>query len=136
VLKSRYIYYPGKTGSDTNIYQEGGFYMSECNCNCSGCGNDHDHEQGCNCDEVSNIIELTGEDGEVINVEFIATIKVDEQEYAIMHSIEESDDGDVIIMRMEKDGDEDYLASIDDDDELERVFEAFKKVAAEDYDFE
>lgn len=112
--------------------------MSECNCNCSGCGNDHDHdhEQGCNCDEVSNIIELTGEDGEVINVEFIATIKVDEQEYAIMHSIEESDDGDVIIMRMEKDGDEDYLASIDDDDELERVFEAFKKVAAEDYDFE
>lgn len=106
--------------------------MSEHDCN--GCG--HNHNEDCNCEDENDIIELTGEDGEVINVEFIATIKVEEQEYAIMHSVEESDDGDVIIMRMEKDGDEDYLVSIDDEDELERIFEAFKKVASEDYDFE
>jgi len=106
--------------------------MSECNCN--GCGHNHDYD--CNCEDANNIIELTGENGEIINVEFIATIKVDEQEYAIMHAVEESEDGDVIIMKMEKDGEEDYLVSIEDEDELERVFEAFKKVAAEDYDFE
>lgn len=104
--------------------------MSECNCN--GC--DYNHAQDCNCE--SNIIELIGENGEVINVEFIASIKVDEQEYAIMHAIDDSDDGDVIIMKMEKDGDEDYLVCIEDEDELERIFEAFRKIAAEDYDFE
>lgn len=106
--------------------------MSEHNCN--GCG--HNHSQYCNCEDTNNIIELIGENGEIINVEFIATIKVEEQEYAIMHALDDSDDGDVIIMRMEKDGDEDYLVSIEDEDELERIFEAFKKVAAEDYDFE
>jgi len=103
-------------------------------CNCNECG--HNHDQDCSCEDMNNIIELVGENGEIINVEFIATIKVEEQEYAIMHALDDSDDGDVIIMKMEKDGDEDYLVSIEDEDELERVFEAFKKVAAEDYDFE
>lgn len=102
--------------------------MSDCNCNT--CGHD------CDCEEMDNIIELTGENGEVIRVEFIATIKVEEQEYAIMHSVEDSDDGDVIIMRMEKDGDEDYLVSIEDEDELERIFEVFKQTAADEFNFE
>ena len=108
--------------------------MSEYDCDSCGCGCEHDHD--CNCEDLDNIIELTGENGDVIKVEFIASIKAEDQEYAIMHSIEESDDGDVIIMRMEKDGEEDYLVSIDDEDELDRVFEAFKKVAADDYEFE
>lgn len=100
--------------------------------NCHECGHQHD------CDDMDNIIELTGENGETIKVEFLATVKVDEKEYAVMHSLEESDDeaGEVIIMRMEKDGDEDYLESIEDEDELDRVFEAFKQSAIDEYDFE
>ena len=46
------------------------------------------------------------------------------------------DNGEVIIMRMEKDGDEDILVSIEDEDELDRAFEAFKQSASEEYDFE
>jgi len=99
--------------------------------NCHECGHNHD------CEEMDNIIELTGENGETIQVEFLATVKMDEQEYAILHSLEETDDdGEVIIMRMEKDGDEDILVSIEDEDELDRAFEAFKQTASEDYDFE
>ncbi len=101
--------------------------------NCHECGHHHD------CEEMDNIIELTGENGETIKVEFLATVKMEDQEYAVLHSLEESDDddnGEVIIMRMEKDGDEDFLVSIEDEDELDRAFEAFRQSASDEYDFE
>ena len=77
--------------------------------NCHDCGHQHD------CEGMDNIIELTGENGETIQVEFLATVKLEDQEYAVMHSLEDSDDedeGEVIIMRMEKDGEEDFLVSM------------------------
>lgn len=103
--------------------------------NCCDCG--HHHE----CDEMDNIIELTGENGEVLRVGFLATVKMDNKEYAIMYPVNGDDDdsgsdGEVIIMRMENDGNEDYLVSIDDENELDRAFEAFKKAASDEYDFE
>jgi hypothetical protein len=101
--------------------------------NCHECGHQHD------CGEMDNIIELTGENGETIQVEFLATVKMEDQEYAVLHSLEEDDDdenGEVIIMRIEKDGDEDILVSVEDEDELDRAFEAFKQSASEEYDFE
>lgn len=101
--------------------------------NCHECGHQHD------CEDMDNIIELTGENGETIKAEFLDTVKMDDQEYAVLHSLEEGDDddnGEVIIMRMEKDGDEDILVSIEDEDELDRAFEAFKQAASDEYDFE
>ncbi|NLO39679.1 MAG: DUF1292 domain-containing protein [Ruminiclostridium sp.] len=101
--------------------------------NCHDCGHQHD------CEGMDNIIELTGENGETIQVEFLATVKLEDQEYAVMHSLEDSDDedeGEVIIMRMEKDGEEDFLVSIEDEDELDRAFEAFKQAASDEFDFE
>ena len=103
--------------------------MSEQNC--------HECEHSHDCDENDNIIELTGENGDIVKVEYLATIKVEDREYAIMSPLEdEEDSGEVIIMRMEEDGEEDYLVSIDDGDELERVFEAFKNAASDEFDFE
>lgn len=101
--------------------------------NCHDCGHQHD------CEGMDNIIELTGENGETIQVEFLATVKLEDQEYAVIHSLEDSDDeddGEVIIMRMEKDGEEDFLVSIEDEDELDRAFEAFKQAASDEFDFE
>ena len=98
--------------------------------NCHDCGHQHD------CEGMDNIIELTGENGETIQVEFLATVKLEDQEYAVMHSLEDSDDedeGEVIIMRMEKDGEEDFLVSIEDEDELDRAFEAFKQAASDEF---
>jgi len=100
--------------------------------------NEHDHENGdcCDCDEQDNIIELMGENGEKLNVEYLATLKMEEKQYAIMKSCDDEDSTEVIVMRIEKDGEEDYLVSIEDDEELDMVFEAFKKVASEEFDFE
>lgn len=100
---------------------------------CSGCGHEHD------CEDMGSIIELTGENGEVINVDFLASIKVDDQEYAIMQALddeEDDDEGDIIIMKMEYDDEEDeyYLVAEEDVDILERAFEAFQDLVYDSSD--
>ncbi|NLG89629.1 MAG: DUF1292 domain-containing protein [Clostridiaceae bacterium] len=103
---------------------------------------EHDHENGdCrSCGEEDNIIELTGENGETLLVEYLATLKMQDKQYAVMRSCDDNEDSEdseeVIIMKIENDGEEDYLISIDDEEELNMVFEAFKKAASEDFDFE
>ncbi len=98
---------------------------------CHECGHSHD------CSEMNNIIELKGENGEVINVEYLATLKMKDDQYAIMRSLEDDEDnGEVIIMKIEEHGEESYLISIDNEEELNQVFEAFKNVASEQFDFE
>ena len=101
---------------------------------CHQCGHQHESEG------MDNVIELTGENGETLKCEFLATVKMDEQEYIVLHALDnqedEADNSEMIIMRMEQDGDEDYLVSIDDEDELDRAFEAFKQAAFDEYDFE
>lgn len=99
---------------------------------CNECGHQHD------CEDMDNIIELTGENGDTLMVEFLASVKVDEQEYAIMQTLEDEDndedEGEIVIMRMEYDDNDDeyYLIGEEDEDIQERVFDAFKKAAFEE----
>lgn len=99
---------------------------------CNECGHQHDHDY----DEMDNIIELTGENGETIQVEFLATVKVDDQEYAIMQTLDydDEDEAEVVIMRLEYDGNDDeyYLIAEEDEDVQQRVFDAFQKAALEE----
>ncbi|HOK43287.1 MAG TPA: DUF1292 domain-containing protein [Thermoclostridium caenicola] len=96
-------------------------------------------------DYENEIIELTGEDGDTIKAEYLDTVLVDDNEYVVLlpvdeHECEECDDceAEVIIMKIEKDGDEEYLVPVEDDDELERAFEAFQEQIEEyeDDDYE
>lgn len=99
---------------------------------CNECGHEHDYE------DMDNIIELTGENGETLKVEFLASVKVDDQEYAIMQTLDDYDDdedeAEVIIMRMEYDEEEDeyYLIAEEDEDVQQRVFDAFQQSAFEE----
>lgn len=99
---------------------------------CNECGYEHDYE------DMDNIIELTGENGETLKVEFLASVKVDDQEYAIMQTLDDYDDdedeAEVIIMRMEYDEEEDeyYLIAEEDEDVQQRVFDAFQQSAFEE----
>lgn len=100
-------------------------------------------------DYENEIIELTGEDGDTIKCEYLDTVLVDDSEYVVLlpvdeegHSCDSCDCGDdecgseVIIMKIEKNGDEEYLVPVEDDDELERAFEAFQEQIDEEYDEE
>lgn len=87
-----------------------------------------------------NIIELTGEDGDVLKAEYLDTVLVDENEYVVMVPLDEHECGDegcagcescgeteVIIMKVQKNGDEEFLVPVEDDEELERAFVAFQE---------
>ena len=88
-----------------------------------------------------NIIELTGEDGDVLKAEYLDTVLVDDQEYVVMVPLDEDGCGDegcagcdscggeteVIIMKVQKNGEEEFLVPVEDDEELERAFVAFQE---------
>lgn len=90
--------------------------------------------------EERQLIETVDEDGNVINFELFDIVEVDNQEYALLlpaDDDEDSEDSEIVLMRLTKDG-EDYLfETIEDDEEFNRVEEYIKTLEdEEEYDEE
>lgn len=88
-------------------------------------GHDHEHED--------EIIVLTDEEGNEHEFTIIQVIKVDEKDYAILlpTTAEEADDeeGQAVIFRIDTDENgEDVLVDIEDEEEFERVAEAWDEI--------
>lgn len=95
-------------------------------------------------EERDGLIVLVDEDGEEVEFEHLDTIEMDEKEYVILIPYQE-DEGEnaeelqeeVVILRIEHGAEgEDSFVSIEDEHELNQVFEEFKNRADEDFDFE
>jgi uncharacterized protein YrzB (UPF0473 family) len=80
--------------------------------------------------EEDEVIVLTDDDGEEHEFNLIDTITVNEKEYAILQPVEEEE---AIILRfgIDEDGDE-VLYDIEDDEEWEKVADAWQEIAGED----
>lgn len=88
-----------------------------------------------------NIVVLVDENGENVEFELLDTIEMDGKEYVVLLPIEEgNDDGEtdeVIILRVEEgEDDEDMFITIDDEKELNEVFEEFQDRMEEMEDLE
>ena len=86
--------------------------------------------------DEKQLIETVDEEGNVINFELFDIIEVDEQEYALLLPAEaeeeDSEEGEIVLMRLTKDG-EDYLfETIEDDDEFKKVEEYIKTMEDEE----
>lgn len=85
--------------------------------------------------DEKQLIETIDEDGKVITFELFDIVEVDNQEYALLLPAEkegESEDDELVLMRLTKDG-EDYLfETIDDDAEFNRVAEYVENMDEED----
>ena len=86
-------------------------------------------------DNEREIIELTGEGGDTIKAEYLDTVLVDDNEYVVLLPVDEDAcsccdgedcDSEVIIMKIEKNGEEEYLVPVEDEMELEKAFDAFQ----------
>ena len=75
--------------------------------------------------EENNIIETVDENGEVIRFQLFDIIEFEEKEYALLlpEDDEESDETEMVLMLLTKDGDDYSFETIDDEDEFERVSE-------------
>jgi uncharacterized protein YrzB (UPF0473 family) len=105
----------------------------DCDCGCScGCGHDHDNEQG----ELT--VTLTLEDGSEMDCLVLSIFPVEEQQYIALLPMEEieGEEGEVYLYRFTEteDGDPE-LSSIEDDEEYEKVADAFDEfLDAEEFD--
>lgn len=85
------------------------------------------------------VIVLVDEDGEEAEFEYLDTVNMNGFEYAVLLPMdvsegEESDE--VVILKYDKDENgEDSFLSVDDEKELNEVFEEFKRKMHEQFDF-
>ncbi len=86
-------------------------------------------------DELDNKIILNDEDGNEVEFEFLDVVELDDKEYVILLPVAEAEKGEVVIFRIEGEGDEESYVSLEDEAEAERVFEAFKEKTKDDFDF-
>ena len=89
--------------------------------------------------EENQLIETVDEEGNVITFELYDIVEVDEQEYALLlpsEDKEESDEAELIIMRLTKDGEDYIFETIDDEAEFEKVAAYVESMEDEEYEEE
>ena len=93
-------------------------------------------------EERDDIVVLVDEDGGEVEFEHIDTIEMNGNEYVILLPLEEGESEDdeaadeVVILKIEHNAEgEDSFVSVEDESELNSVFEEFKQRMEEEYDF-
>lgn len=91
-------------------------------------------------EERDDLVVLVDENGEETEYEYLDTIEFNENEYVVLLPVEqdsnEDDMDEVVILKIVEDPDgEDSFVTIDDENEMEAVFEEFKTRMAEEFDF-
>ncbi len=82
------------------------------------------------------IFTLTDEEGNENEFELLGSTEMDGVTYLALEPTAENPDGEYVILKMEKDGDEDILVTIDDDDEFERVADFFEDELFNEVDYD
>lgn len=86
-------------------------------------------------DELDNKIVLNDENGNEVEFEFLDVVELDGTEYVVLLPVEEAEKGEVVIFRIEGEGEDESYISLEDEDEAERVFQAFKERTKDEFDF-
>ena len=60
---------------------------------------------------------------------------MDDNQYVVLLPMDEEEAEEVVILRLEKDGEEENFVSVDSEEEINKVFELFKERNADDFDF-
>ena len=90
-------------------------------------------------DERDDIVILVDENGDEVEFEHIDTIEMNGNEYVVLAPLEEEesdeqDEEEVVILKIEHSEDgEDSFVTIEDDDELDDVFEEFQARMEEEF---
>ena len=86
-------------------------------------------------DSLDNIVVLTDQDGVDTEFEFLDVVEVDGKEYVILLPVETADDGEVVIFRIEGEGEDETYVGVETEEEASKVFEVFKEKAKDDFNF-
>ena len=84
-----------------------------------------------------NIIELIDDEGETVQFEHLLTFEYGEAFYEALlpvEPLEGMDDGEVLLMKVEEDGEEDVFLPVETEEELEGAWNAFLEIYYDDED--
>ncbi len=90
-------------------------------------------------DERDDIVVLVDENGEEVEFEHIDTIEMNDNEYVVLapyveEETEETDEEEIIILKVDhNENGEDSFVSVEDEDELDAVFEEFQARMEEEF---
>ena len=90
-------------------------------------------------DYGNDFITITDEHGEEFNLEHLATTEVDEQMYMAFLPAdidEDHEDYGIVILKVVEDNDDFLLEAIDDEAQLESIYEVFINILANEEDFD
>ena len=84
-------------------------------------------------DKNEQLIETFDEDGNKVSFELLDIISVDDVEYALLLPAGEKndEDGEILVMRVHKDGEDYSFEVIEDDEEFNRIAEYIEELEDE-----
>jgi len=86
-------------------------------------------------EELDNVIVLTDDEGNDVEFEWLDTLELNEKKYVVVLPTDDDSD-EVVILRIESEDEEDTFVGLEDENEINEVFEAFKERNKENFDFE
>ena len=87
----------------------------------------------------NDFLTIEDEDGSVFEQELLGTFECGDQEYlaALPADMDENDpEFGIVLLRIEEDNGEEIYASIDDDDELDKVYQTYMEILENEDDEE
>ena len=87
-----------------------------------------------NVEELDNVIVLTDDEGNDVEFEWLDTLEMNDNTYVVVVPTDEESD-EVVILKMEVEDDEETFIGLEDEDEINEVFEEFKSRNKEIFDF-
>lgn len=80
--------------------------------------------------ENENLV-LIDEEGNEVEFGFVGSLESDGNEYVVLSPIQGEDVDEIVIFKVEKEGEEEFLAEIEDDEEWEKVADLWDEVSEE-----
>ena len=78
-------------------------------------------------ENMENVVVLTDENGEENQFEIVTVLELDDNEYYVLYPVN-SEEEDAIVLRLDvKEAGEEVLTTIEDDDEFDKVAEAYEE---------
>jgi uncharacterized protein YrzB (UPF0473 family) len=86
-------------------------------------------------EELDNIVVLTDDEGKDIEFEWLDTVEMGEEQYIVLLPTDDEEAEEVVILKMEVEDESENFIPVDDEDELNQVYDLFKERNKENFDF-
>ncbi|MBQ7668764.1 MAG: DUF1292 domain-containing protein [Clostridia bacterium] len=86
-------------------------------------------------EELDNIVVLTDDTGKDTEFEWLDTVEMDNNQYIVLLPTDDENAEEVIILKMEVENEEENFIAVEDEDELNKVYDIFKERNKENFDF-